>query len=46
VHNMTNGGMMWGMGFFWILLILLVLLGIAALAKYLFFTGRGGDNSP
>lgn len=46
MHDMmTNGGMMWGMGFFWILLVLLILLGIAALAKYLFFTRRDGDNS-
>ena len=38
---MMSGGMMWGMGFLWLLLTLLVLLGIAALVKYLFFTRRG-----
>lgn len=31
-----TGGMMWGMGFFWLLLLILVLLSIAALVKYLF----------
>ena len=29
--------MMWGMGFVWLLAILLLVLGIAALVKYLFF---------
>ena len=41
MYDMMNGGTMWGMGFFWLLLIVLVLLGIAALAKYIFFTRRG-----
>lgn len=31
-----NGGMMWGMGVFWLLVLILVVLGIAALLKYLF----------
>ena len=31
------GGMMWGMGLVWLLMIILVVLGIAALAKYVFF---------
>jgi hypothetical protein len=36
MHEMMNGGMMmWGMGFIWLLLVLLMLLGIAALWKYL-----------
>jgi hypothetical protein len=30
------GEMMWGMGLVWLLLIILVVLGIAALVKYLF----------
>lgn len=34
-------GMMWGMGLMWLLLIILFLLGIAALVKYL-MTRRGG----
>jgi hypothetical protein len=41
MFEMMSGGMMWGMGFLWLLLTLLVLLGIAALVKYLFFTRRG-----
>jgi hypothetical protein len=28
-------GMMWGMGFFWLLVIVFLLLGIAAFIKYL-----------
>jgi hypothetical protein len=28
-------GMMWGMGLIWLLVVLLLLLGIAALVKYL-----------
>ena len=31
-----SGGMMWGMGVFWLLVLILVVLGIAALLKYLF----------
>ena len=40
MHDMS-GGMMWSMGFLWLLVIILVLLGIAALVKYLFFARRG-----
>jgi hypothetical protein len=29
------GGMMWGMGLVWVLVILVLVLGIAALVKYL-----------
>jgi hypothetical protein len=38
MNNMTDmmGGMMWGMGLVSILVIVLLILGIAALAKYLF----------
>ena len=37
MYEMMNGGMMmWGMGIVWLLVIILVLLGIAALWKYLF----------
>jgi len=36
--SMTDmGGMMWGMGLLWLLVFALVVLGIAALIKYLFF---------
>jgi predicted lipid-binding transport protein (Tim44 family) len=38
MNNMTDmmGGMMWGMGLVSILVIVLLILGMAALAKYLF----------
>ena len=36
------GAMMWGMGFLGILLLVVLVLGIAALVKYLFFS-RGGS---
>lgn len=35
-----GGGMMWGMGLVWLLILVLVVLGIAALVKYLFFNKR------
>ena len=35
--GMMSGGMMWGMAVVGLLLILLLLLGVAALAKYLFW---------
>lgn len=35
-----HSGMMWGMGVFWLLVLILVVLGIAALLKYLF--GKSG----
>lgn len=35
-----DGTMMWGMGSGGLLMMLLVALAIAALAKYLFFSGR------
>lgn len=37
---MMGGAMMWVMGGAWILVLLLLLLGVAALAKYLFFSGK------
>lgn len=37
------GGMMWGMGLIWLLLLALLGLGVAALVKYLFFGGGGRD---
>ena len=43
MHNgsITGGGGMWlGMGIWWILILVLVVLGIAALARYVF----GGRN--
>ncbi len=35
VSNM--GGMMWGMGLVWLLVIIVLVLAAAALVKYLFF---------
>jgi hypothetical protein len=37
--GMMNGAMMWGMGLLWLLVVALLVLGVAALAKYLFFGG-------
>lgn len=35
MHNM--GGMMWGMGLLWLIVIVVLLLAAAGLVKYLFF---------
>ena len=38
MNNMMDGGMMmWGMGLVWVLVVVLLVLGIAALVKYVFF---------
>lgn len=37
---MDGGSMMWGMGLIWLLVILVLVLGVAALVKYLFFDKR------
>jgi hypothetical protein len=37
MQDMMGSGMMWGMGLLWLLLAVLLVLGIAALAKYVFF---------
>jgi len=43
MHDMMmSGGMMWAMGLVWLLVILFLVLGIAALVKYLFFTKSHG----
>ena len=37
---MSNmGGMMWGMGLFWLIVIVVLVLAATALVKYLFFKG-------
>jgi len=36
-------GMMWGMGFLWLLVVVFLILSAAALIKYL-FSGRKGDR--
>jgi len=38
------GGMMWGMGLLGILVFILLVLGIAALIKYLFYIPRQREN--
>jgi hypothetical protein len=40
MYDMMNGGMMWGMGWGGLLGVVVVVLAIAALAKYLFFNSR------
>jgi hypothetical protein len=40
IDHMTSGGMMWGMGLIGVLVLVLLVLGIAALVKYLFFGER------
>jgi len=41
MDGMVGGGwMMLGMGGLWLLVVVLLVLGVAALAKYLFFGGR------
>ena len=37
MDQMMGGGMMWGMGLLWLLVLTVLLLAIAALVKYLFF---------
>jgi hypothetical protein len=42
MHDMMmSSGMMWAMGLVWLIVILLLVLGVAALVKYLFFTKSG-----
>ena len=38
MDHMTDGGMMWGMGLFGLLVIIVLILAAAALVKYLFFS--------
>jgi hypothetical protein len=45
MDGMMNGaGMMWGMGLFGLLLIVVLGLAVAALIKYLFFDNSRGRN--
>ena len=37
MHDLTSGGMMWGMGLFGLLALVVAVLVIAALVKYVFF---------
>ena len=38
MDQMMGGGMMWGMGLLWLLVVIVLVLGAAALVKYLFFS--------
>jgi hypothetical protein len=40
MDHMMSGVMMWGMGLIGLLLIIVLVLAVAALVKYLFFTKR------
>jgi len=40
MNQMMGGGMMWGMGLLWLLVVVVLVLGAAALVKYLFFSGK------
>ncbi len=40
MNNWMDGNMMWGMGWGGAFFMLLLVLGVAALAKYLFFDKR------
>lgn len=41
MDGMMGGGMMWGMGLYWLLGLAVLVLAAGALIKYLFFSGRG-----
>ena len=41
-NSLMGGGMFWGMGLLWLLILVLVVLGIIALAKYISGGGRRG----
>jgi hypothetical protein len=40
MDEMMGGAMMWGLGLLWILAVIVLVLGAAALIKYLFLSGR------
>jgi len=40
MDQMMGGGMMWGMGLIGLLVVIVLLLGAAALVKYLFFSKK------
>tara|TARA_R110002096_G_scaffold80612_7_gene188761 strand:- start:64 stop:210 length:147 start_codon:yes stop_codon:yes gene_type:complete len=46
MNNMVDGmgGMTWGMGLLWLVVIALVVLGIVALIKYVFFGSKRERN--
>ena len=40
MDGMMGGGMMWGIGLFWLVILVVLVLAAGALIKYLFFSGR------
>jgi cytochrome c oxidase assembly factor CtaG len=40
MDRMMNGGHMWGMSVLWLLIVALLVLGVPALVKYLFFDNK------
>ena len=42
MDGMMGGGMMWGMGLFGLLALIVLVLAAGALIKYLFFSDRRG----
>ena len=44
MQDMMSGGMMWGMGLAWLLVVVVLILSAAALINYL-FSGRKGHQS-
>ena len=38
MDQMMGSGMMWSMGLLWLLVVIVLVLAIAALVKYLFFS--------
>ena len=42
MDGMMGGGMMWAMGLFWLLVLVVLVLAAGALIKYLFFSDKRG----
>ena len=40
MDGMMGGGMIWGIGRFWVLILVVIVLSAGALIKYLFFSGK------
>jgi uncharacterized membrane protein len=43
MDGMMGGGMMWGMGLFWLLGLVVLVLAAGALTKYLFIDSRRSE---
>ena len=42
MDGMMGGGMIWGVGLFWLLILAVLVLAAGVLIKYLFFSGGRG----